>query len=163
MARKGQLRLWGFRSEYAAVPEPIPVEHICALEFYWNARASKVCDQRGELDLVGGWNSKPEWYNVRLYRSDIEGMAADFAAGIEGREAKDTGSDVPKSMQDVIAKWHVENPDMFGWPRERIVRKLEAACGQIVDPKMVTRGRKIAQQKRGDNQRQGGTVPSCPS
>jgi hypothetical protein len=71
-ARSGRMQLWGFKG-HAPTPEPIPVEHICALDFYWLARASKVDDQLGELDLVAGRGGEPVWRNVRFYRCDIEG------------------------------------------------------------------------------------------
>jgi len=70
MSRSGHFHLWGFRG-YAPAPEMIPVEHVCTLEFAWNARPSEVDDQLGQLELLGA-NDKLVWSNVHFYEAEIE-------------------------------------------------------------------------------------------
>src|SRR5262245_56269824 len=69
-ARGGHLRMWGLPG-YASVPEAIPVEHLYALEFAWNAHASETDDQLGQLDLWGA-NDKLVWSNVHFYEAEID-------------------------------------------------------------------------------------------
>jgi len=67
-SRSGRFRLWGFRG-YATAPESIPVEHVCTLEFAWNASPSEVDDQLGQLELLGP-DREPVWRNVHFYEAE---------------------------------------------------------------------------------------------
>src|SRR5215475_12924043 len=52
MSRSGHFHLRAFPG-YATKSEPTPPEDVCTLTFDWNARASEVHDQLGQLDLWG--------------------------------------------------------------------------------------------------------------
>jgi hypothetical protein len=82
-ARTERIHIEGFRGS-SAVPEPVPVGHICALEFDWLARRSKVDDQLGEAVLVAPKDGRAlpcetVWHDLRFCRKEIEDAAANFA------------------------------------------------------------------------------------
>ena len=70
MSRSGHFRLWAFPG-YATKSEPTPPEEACTLTFDWNARASEVDEQLGQLDLCGS-DGKLVWRNVHFYEAEIE-------------------------------------------------------------------------------------------
>jgi hypothetical protein len=90
-ARADRIHIEGFRGS-AAVPEVIPIGHICALEFDWEARRSKTDHDLGEADLIAPMPTHGRslacecvWLDLRFSRKEIEYLKADFAALVAGR------------------------------------------------------------------------------
>ena len=91
-ARNGELSLWGFRGS-APVPEPIPVQHICALEFDWLAGCSKVDDELGEAALITPEDGRASpcecvWSDLRFSREEIEGIISPTATDPQKRKRR---------------------------------------------------------------------------
>jgi hypothetical protein len=158
-ARSERIHIEGFRSS-SALPEPVPVAHICALEFDWLARPSKVDDERAEADLVAPKDARAlrcecVWHDLRFSRKEIEAAAASFATLCQGRQVE---SDAPpsqrkrrQSMQAEVEQFLTElykdgSPEWWDWPHTRFDKELRKLRNFGVGIDTIKRARRAVTQ-----------------
>src|SRR5262245_39543437 len=148
-ARSDRIRIEGFRSS-SAVPEPVPVAHICALEFDW---LSKVDEELAEADLVAPKDARALrcesiWHDLRFNRKEIEDSAANFATWCQGSEVESgpplsqrkRRQSMQAEIEQFLTKLSQDAPVWWDWPDAKFCRELRPphAAGRQVQSKPLS-------------------------